>query len=148
MGINAFYFVMSVYGWIMWTRKPEGADSRPITFSSLRDNLFNIGLFLVSVVFITYLLKTLKADDEAYWATSIPYIDTVTTSIFIVGMLSMALKKVENWLYWIVGDLISIPLYFYKGLVFTSLQFFIFLILAIMGYIEWRRKAQARTSYA
>jgi nicotinamide mononucleotide transporter len=72
----------------------------------------------------------------------------VTTSIFIVGMLSMALKKVENWLYWIVGDVISIPLYFYKGLVFTSLQFFIFLILAIMGYIEWKRKAMRQTSYA
>jgi nicotinamide mononucleotide transporter len=148
MGINAFYFIMSVYGWIMWTRKPKGSSERPITFSSKRDNFFSAVLFTVSLFMILFLLKYFKSDDLVYWSTNVPYIDTFTTSIFIVGMLLMALKKVENWIYWIIGDLISIPLYFYKGLVFTSLQFFIFLILAVMGYIEWRKKAINEASYA
>lgn len=148
MGINAFYFVMSVYGWIMWTRKPEGSEERPITFSTKKDKLISAAIFVFSLIFILILLKNFKGDDPAYWSTIIPYIDTFTTSIFIVGMLLMAFKKVENWIYWIVGDLISIPLYFYKGLVFTSLQFLIFLVLAVMGYIEWKQKATRISGHA
>jgi len=142
MGINAFYFIMSVYGWIMWTRKVDNKKERPISFNTRKDNLISIGFFLFSLVIILLLLKFFKADDTLYWSTSIPYIDTFTTAIFIVGMWLMAMKKVENWLYWIVGDLISIPMYFYKGLIFTSFQFLIFLVIAVLGYIEWRKMAK------
>jgi nicotinamide mononucleotide transporter len=145
MGINAFYFVMSVYGWIMWTRKTANKKERPITFNTRRDNLISIVFFTFSLVVIMLLLMFFKSDDEIYWSTKIPYIDTFTTAIFIVGMWLMAIKKVENWIYWIIGDLISIPMYLYKGLIFTSLQFFIFLILAVLGYIEWKQKAKLIT---
>ena len=148
MGINAFYFIMSVYGWIMWTRKPQGAAERPITFSTKKDNLLSLIIFVVSLVVILFLLKSFKGDDVDYWSTIIPYIDTFTTSIFIVGMLLMAFKKVENWIFWIIGDLISIPLYFYKGLVFTSFQFFVFLIIAVLGYMEWKQNAFRKADYA
>jgi nicotinamide mononucleotide transporter len=57
-------------------------------------------------------------------------------------MLLMAKKKVENWVYWIIGDIVSIPLYFMKGLVFTSFQYTVFLVIAILGYIEWNRRLQ------
>ena len=139
MGINAFYFIMSVYGWIMWTKKVENKKERPISFNTRKDNLISVGFFIFSLFVILFLLKYFKGDDVQYWSTNIPYIDTFTTAIFIVGMWLMAMKKVENWIYWIVGDLISIPMYFYKGLVFTSLQFLIFLIIAILGYLEWRK---------
>lgn len=142
MGINAFYFIMSVYGWIMWSRKVENKKERPITFNTKRDNLIAVIFFAFSLIVIMLLLMYFKAGDEQYWSTNIPYIDTFTTAIFIVGMWLMAMKKVENWIYWIIGDLISIPMYLYKGLVFTSFQFFIFLILAVLGYIEWKQKAK------
>jgi len=103
--------------------------------------MISVGMFLVSVIIIYVLLKYLKSDDADYWSNNIPYIDIFTTSIFIVGMWQMAVKKVENWIFWIIGDVISVPLYFYKGLVFTSFQFFIFLIIAVMGYVEWKRLA-------
>lgn len=148
MGINAFYFGMSVYGWIMWTRKTGNKKERPITFNTRKDNMISIAFFAFSLVVIMLLLKYFKSDDMVYWSTSIPYIDTFTTSIFIVGMWLMAVKKVENWIYWIIGDVISVPLYFYKGLVFTSLQFFVFLILAVLGYIEWKQKAKIKTELA
>jgi len=148
MGINAFYFVMSVYGWIMWSRKVDESHERPITFLGRKDYYVSLGMFIFSIIFIIILLKYFKADDTAYWATNVPYIDTFTTAIFIVGMWQMAMKKVENWIFWIIGDVISVPLYFYKGLVFTSLQFFIFLILAVMGYLEWRRLAKKQTQIA
>lgn len=144
MGINVFYFFMSVYGWIMWTRKVDESKQRPITFSNRKDYLISIGMFVFSVFLIFILLKYLKAEDDVYWSNNVPYIDIFTTSVFIVGMWQMAMKKVENWLFWIIGDIISVPLYFYKGLVFTSLQFFVFLIIAVLGYIEWKKLAQKK----
>jgi nicotinamide mononucleotide transporter len=148
MGINAFYFFMSVYGWIMWTRKVDESKQRPITFLNKKDWLISAGMFIFSLVVIYLLLHYFKSDDDAYWSNNIPYIDIFTTSIFIVGMWQMALKKVENWIFWIIGDVISVPLYFYKGLVFTSLQFFVFLIIAVLGYLEWKKLAAKKTAHA
>jgi nicotinamide mononucleotide transporter len=134
MGINGVYFIMSVYGWYHWTRKSEGKPVVPVQFASLKLNIISVVATLFSFGVLSYVLSN-------YTDSNVPYWDSFTTSIFIVGMLLMALKKVENWIYWIIGDVVSIPLYFYKGLVFTSLQFTIFLIIAVMGYVAWRRKA-------
>ncbi len=141
MGINAYYFVFSVYGWIMWSRKDENKEELPVTYSNLKTWLVSIGVFVLSVVVIQVLLRIFKAGDTAYWSTFVPYTDTFTTAVAILGMWLMAVKKVENWLFWIAADVVSVPLYLYKGLVFTSLQYFVFLVLAVMGYFEWRRLA-------
>ncbi len=141
-GINLFYFGMSVYGWYKWTRKASKPRLK-ISASNLQNWMTSILMFLISGLIILLLLKYFKADDIEYWSTRVPYIDTFTTAIFIVGMWLMAIKKLENWIFWIIGDVISIPLYAYKGLVFTSFQFLVFLVLAIMGYMTWRRKLLA-----
>jgi len=133
MGINAFYFIMSVYGWYKWTRKDQSDHYIPITTNTLKMQLLSI---LGAVVFFMILFYVLKNFTDS----TVPYLDSITTAIFIIGMWLMALKKIENWIYWIVGDFISIPLFFYKGLVLTSFQYTVFLVLAIMGYIEWRNK--------
>jgi nicotinamide mononucleotide transporter len=135
MGINFVYFIMSVYGWYNWTRPRTDKLRLPVTFSSKQHHLIAVGGTIVSFVIIRAVLI-------AYTDSNVPNIDAFTTSVFIVGMWLMAVKKVENWIYWIIGDIVSVPLYFYKGLVFTSFQYFIFLILAIMGYIAWRKEAQ------
>jgi nicotinamide mononucleotide transporter len=67
------------------------------------------------------------------------YVDTVITGIFFVGMWLMAKRKVENWIFWIIGDVISIPLYFAKGYTFTSFQYIVFTVVAIFGYLEWKK---------
>ena len=141
-GINLFYFGMSVYGWYKWTRRTSKPPLK-ISASNLRNWLTSLLMFLISGMIILLLLKYFKANDAEYWSTRVPYIDTFTTAVFIVGMWLMAIKKLENWIFWIIGDVISIPLYAYKGLVFTSFQFLVFLILAIMGYMAWRRKLLA-----
>jgi len=138
-GINLFYFIMSVYGWYKWSKKGEEPQLR-ITKCNGKDWLISVVMFIISAIVIIILLKFFKQDDVEYWSTNIPYIDTFTTAIFIVGMWLMAFKKLENWIFWIIGDLISVPLYAYKGLVFTSFQFLIFLIIAVAAYIAWRRK--------
>jgi nicotinamide mononucleotide transporter len=100
-----------------------------------------LGAIAVIVFFwvILGLIFLFKQDDPEYINSYIPYIDSLTTAIFLVGMLLMALKRIENWIYWIIGDIISVPLYFVKGLVFTSFQYLVFLIIAIAGLIAWMR---------
>ena len=138
-GINLFYFIMSVYGWYNWSKKGQQPQIR-ITKSNRKDWMISVFMFFVSALVIIVLLRVFKQEDTEYWSTSIPYIDTFTTAIFIVGMWLMAFKKLENWIFWIIGDVISVPLYAYKGLVFTSFQFLFFLIIAVVGYIAWRKK--------
>jgi nicotinamide mononucleotide transporter len=138
-GINLFYFIMSVYGWYKWTKKSTNPELK-ITANTPRDWIISILMFIFSGVIILLLLVYFKAGDEEYWSTRVPYIDTFTTAVFIVGMWLMAFKKVENWIFWIIGDVISIPLYAFKGLVFTSFQFLVFLLIAILGYYAWRKK--------
>lgn len=136
-GINVFYFVMSVYGWYNWAIKKDQPVLH-ITACNRKDWIISAVLFFVSLVVIIILLKVFKHDDPEYWSTLVPYIDTFVTSVFIAAMWMMARKKIENWILWIVGDAISIPLFIYKGLAFTGFQFMVFLVLAVMGYVAWR----------
>ena len=132
-GINFVYFVMSIYGWYAWTRVGEQKKERPISMCSKKEHIINIFMFVFFFLILNYILKN-------YTDSNVPVWDSFTTSIFIVAMWLMAIKKVENWIYWIIANVISIPLYFYKGLVLTSFQFTVFLIIAVLGYIEWKKQ--------
>jgi nicotinamide mononucleotide transporter len=133
MMINAYYFVMSIYGWFIWTRK-ENNTVTPITRMNSNENKIGVLIFLSSLMFV-YLVYVYF--DK--WGTITSYIDNLTTAIFFVGMWLMAKRKIENWIFWIIADIISIPLYFYKGLTFTSLQYLIFTFIAIAGYYSWKK---------
>ncbi len=141
MGINAFYTAMSFYGWYMWTRKDANQKVIPIKWNSPKQQITGIALIPILYLIILGLIWLFNKDDVEYMRSYVPYVDSFTTSIFLVGMWFMARKRVENWVYWIAGNIISIPMYFAKGLVFTSFQFSVFLVLAIMGFMEWRKKA-------
>jgi nicotinamide mononucleotide transporter len=133
MMINAYYFVMSIYGWFIWTRK-ENNTVTPISRVTNNEKKIATIIFLSSLVFV-YLIYVYF--DK--WGTVTSYIDNITTAIFFVGMWLMAKRKIENWIFWIIADLISVPLYFYKGLTFTSLQYLIFTFIAIAGYYSWKK---------
>tara|TARA_B110000305_G_scaffold149296_1_gene165725 strand:- start:524 stop:1153 length:630 start_codon:yes stop_codon:yes gene_type:complete len=133
MIINAYYFVMSIYGWYIWTRKKDNSETQ-ITSIKSKEKKASIIIFVSSLMF-TYLVYVYF--DK--WDSVTAYIDNLTTAIFFVGMWLMAKRKIENWIFWIVGDIISVPLYFYKGLTFTSLQYLIFTFIAIAGYYSWKK---------
>ena len=133
MMINAYYFLMSIYGWFIWTRK-ENNTITPISRVTNNEKKIGIIIFLSSLIFV-YLIYVYF--DK--WGTITSYVDNITTAIFFVGMWLMAKRKIENWIFWIIADIISIPLYFYKGLTFTSLQYLIFTFIAIAGYYSWKK---------
>jgi len=133
MMINAYYFIMSIYGWHIWNTKVNATHVTPITKTTNKEKQTSAIIFLSSLLFVFIVYSIFDK-----WNSWVAYIDTLTTAIFFVGMWLMAKRKIENWLFWIVGDLISIPLYFYKGFTFTSFQYLGFTIIAIFGYKAWK----------
>ncbi len=130
--LNFYYTIMSVYGWWAW-RQRSGSKGLEISHNTSKDWKISIALFSISLAILYYILKT-------YTNSTVPLADSFASAAAYTGMWQMTRKKVENWIWWIITNLVSIPLYFYKGAVFTSVQYIVFLILAIMGLIEWRKK--------
>ena len=134
MTINAYFTIMSIYGWFNWAKMKNDVSVYQISRTNTKQKIIGVILFFVTIVVMygVYQLFDRPIEQENY-------IDMVTSGIFFTGMWFMAIKKIENWTLWIIGDLISIPLYGYRGLGILSLQFLIFTILAVMAYIEWNK---------
>ncbi len=133
MMMNFYYSVMSIYGWWNWARKKNNTSLVKISRTNLPQKLIGVLLFLVTMG-VTY--GVYKAFD--YPLEWVNYMDVFTSGIFFTAMWYMALKKIENWTLWIFADIITVPLYAYRGLGMLSLQYLIFTILAIQGYIAWK----------
>ena len=134
MMINGYYFIMSVYGWYLWTRKVDDIAVTKISRTTKKEKKIAAFIFIATLIFVYIVYTTFDK-----WTSWVAYADTFTTAIFFVGMWLMAKRKIENWLFWIVGDIISIPLYFYKGFTFTSFQYLGFTFIAIFGYYAWKK---------
>ncbi len=130
MGINAYYFSMSIYGWYLWANPKPGKKELPVTWLSVRGWGVTMALLIASYLTLHAVLHFFTDSDVPVW-------DALTTSFAFVGMWLMAKKKVENWIAWILTDLISVPLYLYKGLPLTAFQFGVFTIMACIGLYSW-----------
>ena len=134
MMINGYYFIMCVYGWYVWTRKIDDTQVTPISKINFREKKISITIFFATLLFVFVIYKIFDK-----WTSWVAYADTITTAIFFVGMWLMAKRKIENWIFWIIGDIISVPLYLYKGFTFTSFQYLGFTFIAIFGYLAWKK---------
>ncbi|MDC6467458.1 nicotinamide riboside transporter PnuC [Flavobacteriaceae bacterium] len=134
MMINGYYFIMSVYGWYVWTRKIDDTQVTPISKINFKEKKISVAIFFATLLFVFIVYKTFDK-----WSDWVAYADTITTAIFFVGMWLMAKRKIENWIFWIIGDIISVPLYLYKGFTFTSFQYLGFTFIAIFGYLAWKK---------
>ena len=158
--INIYYTLMSIYGWYMWSKIIDEDKHRIlITRTNKNDKLKTLGIFIFTSIFVILVYrhfnvmpKNLNFSESINFAFSnmfsgnlenfrkiTPFLDTFTTGIFFSAMWLMANKKIEHWIFWIAGNIVSIPLYFVKGYGFTGIQYTIFLILAIQGYIAWKK---------
>ncbi|PWN69330.1 nicotinamide riboside transporter PnuC [Chryseobacterium phosphatilyticum] len=144
--INVYYTIMSVYGWILWSKNSKDHVHVDVTWATRKEWIYASILFIVSlglVTFIYYCKPYIDNLEGAYlglyhldWAN---WLDIFTTSIFLVGMWFMAKQRIENWIFWIIGDLICIPMMIFKGLGITSVQYLVFTIMAILGYLNWKK---------
>ena len=134
MMINLYYSLMSIYGWWNWARRRQGITVVHISRTNQKEKFMGLLLFFATAAlnYGVYLLFGTEIGPTNY-------VDILTSGIFFTAMWYMAIKKLENWTLWILADLITVPLYAYRGWGMLSLQYLIFTILAIQGYIAWKK---------
>ena len=138
--VNFYYTIMSIYGWILWAKKNQQHQHAVVITSSStkewRNQLLLFAFFYVSIfIALTWLKK-------GFAPGAIPWADALASAAAFTGMWLMARKKVESWYWWIATNIASIPLYFVKGLVFTSVFYLVLLVFAFWGLAEWKKRAK------
>lgn len=137
--VNLYYTMMSIYGWVLWSRKDQQKHEAVLHISySTRKDWIQQCLFFA--FFYTGIFASLTWAKQAFAPEAIPWADAFASATAYTGMWLMAKKKVESWVWWIATNCASIPLYFIKGYVFTSVQFMVLLVIAVGGLLEWRKK--------
>jgi nicotinamide mononucleotide transporter len=138
--VNFYYTVVSIYGWVLWARKNDQQQHvLQITWSSRKEWGQEVAFFCFFYILVYFPLVYLK---KGFAPLAIPWADAFASATAYTGMWLMAKKKVESWNWWIATNAASIPLYFVKHLVFTSVYYLILLIMAVSGLLEWRRRAK------
>lgn len=149
MLINVYYTVMSIYGWLLWSKNQNEYYEVSVKKATSKDWKIAAVLFVLSSIFVAFVYYYKPVLEQ--WQTGVQqavglhhldwanWLDVFTTSLFLVGMGFMAKRRIENWIFWIIADFISVPMYIYKGLGITAIQFVIFTYLATRGYLVWRK---------
>lgn len=139
--VNLYYTIMSIYGWYLWTRRNQAKEHVVlITFSNRKDWFREISFFAVFYVVIFSALSYLKRE---FAPGVIPWADSLASASAFTAMWLMARKKVNSWPWWVITNITSIPLYFVKHYVFTSVYYIVLLAMAFWGWFEWRQRAKA-----
>jgi nicotinamide mononucleotide transporter len=138
--VNFYYTIMSLYGWYNWLRKDRNnIKIVKVKFSSRREWTEQVLFF--SVVFFALFASLIYIKGE-FAPGAIPWADALASATAFTAMWLMARKKVESWIWWIMTNVASIPLYFVKGLQYTSGYYAILLVLAVAGWSDWRKRAK------
>ncbi len=171
MFINAYYSVMSLYGWFNWTMNKDLAKNNTnntaekSSISEIQVEHINkqdlpilalLATATVAFVALIYYFRPVINNNFSFEGvilnlelfTWVDYVDMLTTALFLMAMWLMAKRKIEHWLLWIVADAISVPLYFYKGLTFTAIQYLVFTVIAIWAYYEWQQRYRQQTQFS
>jgi nicotinamide mononucleotide transporter len=132
MGLQIVYLVLSIYGWHQWLHGGANRTELRVTRASRRvwviSAMVGIGGWLM-LARVTSMLP----------GVSLPYLDSGLTAVSLVAQWMMTRKILENWILWIIADLVYVPMYFYKELLPTAALYAVFLVLAVIGFIRWRR---------
>lgn len=137
-GINIYYLGAAVYGWLVWKYGHKSAEQQelPITKMPKRSWLKALVVFLVAQFLIAWILINFTDSDVPWW-------DAFTTALSIIGMWMLARKYLEQWWVWIVVDVVCVGLYIYKGLYFTSGLYALYSVIAVFGWLNWKRLMKA-----
>ena len=154
--INVYYTAMSIYGWILWYRSSNDHVHVEVSWATKKEWFFASFLFIVSLLLVTVIYYYKPFIDNHFsmegatlglyhldWAN---WLDVLTTSIFLVGMWFMAKQRIENWIFWIIGDFVCMPMMIFKELGITSVQYLVFTIMAIIGFVNWKKSLKEKST--
>jgi nicotinamide mononucleotide transporter len=131
MGLQVYFMGMNIYGWYYWSRIPPDEKKAPVLLITKRE----VVLSIIAVIVFTFILGTVLK----YTPASYPYIDSFCTACSLVAQVFLARKVLENWLIWIFVDIIYVGVYIFKGLHLTAIMYAIYVGIALLGYIDWRK---------
>lgn len=136
--LNIYYFLMSVYGWYNWVQKKDAEHyTFPISWCSKKELAIGTGIFIFGWLIIWFVLAH-------HTDSNVPVLDSLVSASAVTAMWWMAKRKTENWIAWIISNMVAIPLNFYKEFYLFTLMYLLFLAMAWMGFVEWRTKANRR----
>lgn len=138
-GLHIIYIILNIYGWIIWSNKKAYEDVTPTRLLSTNQLIISAAITLVATAVLGYSMQT-------YTDADVPYFDAFTTSGSLVAQYLLAKKYLQNWSFWIVVDLVAIPLYIYKELYVVAFLFLVFLALSIYGYLSWKASMEEAES--
>ena len=137
--INLFFFLMNLYGWYNWLRRDENNQPNVVINSNTKNQ--NILMIFASVVLSGLIYFMLLPLQEENALMEFIVLESIITALNFVAMWLMAWKRLEHWLLWIIGDIMCIPLFIHKDYPLGVIQFLVFIVIAYLGYKEWKLKA-------
>ncbi len=131
MGLQFYFMAMNFYGWYYWSRKPATENKAPVLLITKKEVIFSV----IAIIIFTYILGSiLKLTPASY-----PFIDSFCTACSLIAQVLLARKVLENWLIWIFVDVIYVGVYIFKGLHLTAVMYAVFVAIAVLGYIDWKK---------
>jgi len=138
--LNVYYMAMAVYGWYQWTRGGSNGNDRPHALTVRSMSGAQHAMVITAIAALSFVSGYLLSEhSSAVW----PYVDSFTTWASVITTYLVARKYLQNWLYWVVIDAVSVPLYIDRGLGLTALLFAAYIIIAFFGYFSWRAHFRA-----
>lgn len=131
--LNLYYFIMSIYGWILWHKGKENENPASISHNNGKDWAISITICIVGWAVLYYVLSS-------YTDSTVPMLDAIVSATAWAGMWLLAKHKIENWILLNISNAIAMPLYIYKGIPFTALLTLFLFIVAIFGYFRWKKQ--------
>jgi nicotinamide mononucleotide transporter len=132
MGLQFYFMAMNIYGWYYWSHKPATERKAPVIRINRKETLLSIAVIIIFTVFLGSVLK--------YTPASYPYLDSFCAACSLVAQAFLARKVLENWLIWIFVDVIYVGVYIFKHLDLTAFMYAVYVIIALMGYIDWKKE--------
>ena len=138
--LHIFFLVLNIYGWYYWIwGRKKGEEEVPVTNLSTKYNLIVAVSSVLGVVVFGYFLVQLPILFDGLEPAALPYWDATTSILSVTGMWLTTRKKIENWYYWLLVDVLATGIYMYKGIYFYSILYGVYIVMAIFGYLAWKK---------
>ncbi len=131
-GLHIIYIILNIYGWMVWSQRDPSSDVASTKILSKDGLLWAILITVLGTILLGYTMGNFTDAD-------LPFFDAFTTSGSLVAQFLLAKKYLQNWLFWLVVDIVAIPIYLYKGLYYFSFLFFVYFLICIYGYVSWKK---------
>ncbi|MEP2026395.1 MAG: nicotinamide riboside transporter PnuC [Reichenbachiella sp.] len=138
--LHVVFLALNIYGWYFWVYGKQSKNKDlPITTYHLKQNIYILLISILGIFVFGYFLAHIHSIWDHIPPAAVPYWDATTSVLSITGIWLMTKKKLENWYYWFIVDVLACGIYFYKGIYFYSFLYGVYIAMAVSGYLAWKK---------